>query len=633
MSLGCSRVGLFVCVLIAAHTNALSAAGRDNPEKIEANQMRAAAGSFANGVLTVSLEARDGVWLPDGPDGMARYVAAFSEAGKALQNPGPLIRVTQGTEVRVTMRNRLAQPLWIYGLGEQRGIAADSFMIEPGAVREISFTANEAGLYYYAGKTTPLPVLARGGHDSQLNGAIVVDPAGASTDDRVFLISWWGDADSTRVSGLQDGAVIVVNGLSWPHTQRVRAVQNEELRWKWLSVTAVPHPMHLHGFYFRVDATGDGASFKEFAPEDRQLAVTEFIVPGGTMAMTWKPDRPGNWIFHCHFAGHMTSMEGWNKDRRHPEAAHAKSSHDQHFMAGLVVGIQVEPKGEMKASTAAARPVRLIVRAKPRVYGEYGGYAYVLGGSPEESDTDAMPLPGPTLVLEKNQPVAVTIINQSHEGAAVHWHGIELESFPDGVPGVSGYGKTLLPAIPPRDSLTVRFTPPRAGTFMYHSHFNELQQIGSGLYGAIVVREPDQQFDPRTDKILLVSDGGPIVNVIQGPFPPTLLNGSSAPKPVELQAGTKYRFRLINIRAELPGMVSLKDGERPVQWRMVARDGADLPVSQIKDGPAVLVFAPGQIFDFEFTPQQPGELKFSFGYPPLGDAPLPPPGELSLIVK
>ena len=45
-----------------------------------------------------------------------------------------------------------------------------------------------------------------------------------------------------------------------------------------------------------------------------------------------------------------------------------------------------------------------------------------------------MPVPGPVLSLVRDEPVAVTIVNRSHDEAAIHWHGIELESFPDGVP-------------------------------------------------------------------------------------------------------------------------------------------------------------------------------------------------------
>ena len=119
-----------------------------------------------------------------------------------------------------------------------------------------------------------------------------------------------------------------------------------------------------------------------------------------------------------------------------------------------------------------------------------------------------MPVPGPMLLLERGKRVAVTIVNQSDDHASVHWHGIELESYPDGVPGWSGSGKNILPSIAPHDSLTVRWTPPRAGSFMYHSHFNEAKQMGSGLYGPIIVVEPGQRFDPETDKILFFGTAG-----------------------------------------------------------------------------------------------------------------------------
>jgi FtsP/CotA-like multicopper oxidase with cupredoxin domain len=590
------------------------------PEVIASNQMQASAGALTKGVLTVRLEARNGVWYPDGKGKFERVVSAFAEEGKGLQNPGPLIRVTTGTEVRMTIRNRLAKPMWLFGLAEKRGIKADSFLVEPGAAREISFRAGAPGLYYYAGKTSKEVVLDRFLDDSQLNGAILIEAPGARRPDRIFLISWYGDLDSTSVSGLAKDGLIAVNGLSWPHTERIHAALGVEQDWRWLSVTSAPHPMHLHGFYFRLNGTGDGATFTELPADQRPLAVTNLIVPGGTMAMTWTPAKPGNWIMHCHFAGHMTSIEGLNKDRRYPEGGHAahgtKSSHDGHYMADLVVGIIVKPNGVVKASSRDPRDLRLVIRSRPKVYGEYAGYAYVLGGSPEEKDPAAMPVPGPTLFLEKDQPVAITIVNHSHDPAAIHWHGIELESFPDGVPGVSGYGKNVLPSIPPRDSLTIRFTPPRAGTFMYHSHSNEMQQIGSGLYGTIIVHERGQKPDPPTDRILMLTDGGPTINVIKD-RPGTFLNGSLQPAPMEMKAGTKYRLRVINIRAEWPSYIKLSNGGATLAWRALARDGADLPAALQTMQPAEIVMGPGQIFDYEFIPQQPGELKLTFGYPQM----------------
>jgi FtsP/CotA-like multicopper oxidase with cupredoxin domain len=203
----------------------------------------------------------------------------------------------------------------------------------------------------------------------------------------------------------------------------------------------------------------------------------------------------------------------------------------------------------------------------------------------------------------------------------VHWHGIELDSYPDGVPGWSGTAWSTLPAIAPNDSLTVRFTPPRAGTFMYHSHFDEFGQIASGLYGSIVVLDHGKRYDGDTDRVMLFSDDAPTNNVIMGPFPRALLNGKSQPEPLELRAEVTYRFRLINIRTDYPASVALLDGAQPLEWRVVAKDGADLPSSQATTRPATLTFAAGEIYDVEFTPTKTGDLTLQFGAPKQGPIP------------
>jgi len=80
-------------------------------DTVAPNDNRRAAGTLEKGVLTVSLDARMGRWYPEGEGGRALDVAAFGEEGKALSNPGPLIRVTVGTTVSATIHNRLDKPL------------------------------------------------------------------------------------------------------------------------------------------------------------------------------------------------------------------------------------------------------------------------------------------------------------------------------------------------------------------------------------------------------------------------------------------------------------------------------------------------------------------------------------------
>lgn len=59
--------------------------------------------------------------------------------------------------------------------------------------------------------------------------------------------------------------------------------------------------------------------------------------------------------------------------------------------------------------------------------------------------------------------------------------------------------------------------------------------------------------------------------------------------------------------------MALLDHGTPVSWRLVARDGADLPAVQATTGPARLTFSPGQIYDVAFTPRAAGRLTLQFG--------------------
>jgi FtsP/CotA-like multicopper oxidase with cupredoxin domain len=155
------------------------------------------------------------------------------------------------------------------------------------------------------------------------------------------------------------------------------------------------------------------------------------------------------------------------------------------------------------------------------------------------------------------------------------------------------------------DSFAVRFTPPRAGTFIYHSHFDEERQLGSGLYGPIIVLEPGTRYDPDTDRSWILSQGGPTKGARRARV---TLNGSRSPV-VEMRANSLYRIRLIHIAASLPLRFSILRDTVPVAWRAVAKDGADLPPGQALVRPARQIIGVGEAYDFEFTPETPGELR------------------------
>ena len=216
---------------------------------------------------------------------------------------------------------------------------------------------------------------------------------------------------------------------------------------------------------------------------------------------------------------------------------------------------------------------------------------------------DSIEIPGSPLILTRGEPVDLVVVNHLPEPTAVHWHGIELESYSDGVPGWSGSGEHLAPSIQPGDSFVARLTLPRAGTFMYHTHMNDIEQITSGVYGPIVVLEPGRRFDSATDHVFIAGWDGP-----EEPPSRTLINGDSLPAPLTLRAAVPHRFRFINIGPAGRFRFYLLRDSSVVTWRRIAKDGADLPVSQRTVVPAIQALDVGETADVVVRPSR-GEYR------------------------
>ncbi|HEU5217462.1 MAG TPA: multicopper oxidase domain-containing protein, partial [Gemmatimonadales bacterium] len=277
-----------------------------DPGTIKPNDNRQAAGSLTNGRLTLALETRTGKWFPEGPNGHGLdSLAAFAVVGGPLTTPGPLVRVPAGTVVGGTLHNTLNRALTVFGLGKTRGLS-DSLIVAPGATANFEFTAGTPGTFYYYGRSGLDPIGARPGPDTQLHGAIVVDGA-TPLPDRVMAISWYFTINPKSPSGLGT-ATMAINGQSWPHTERLQYAQGDSIRWRVINFTEADHPMHLHGFYFRLDSKGNGVTDSLYSAAQQRMAVTEVIQPFQTMALAWQADRPGNWIFHCHYAAHLSGL-------------------------------------------------------------------------------------------------------------------------------------------------------------------------------------------------------------------------------------------------------------------------------------------------------------------------------------
>jgi FtsP/CotA-like multicopper oxidase with cupredoxin domain len=187
----------------------------------------------------------------------------------------------------------------------------------------------------------------------------------------------------------------------------------------------------------------------------------------------------------------------------------------------------------------------------------------------------------------------------------MHWHGMELDSYYDGVAGWGGDARQTAPPIPPGGSFVAKIAPLRAGSFIYHTHWHEVGQLTNGVYGPLLVMPPGKEFDIATDLNLLFSFG------TFEPFGGMLLiNGNPQPRVLPLKTGIKYRFRLTNITPNSADLrVALKQlSGAPVKWRILAKDGADLPATAAIVKSADQFLTVGETYDFEYRADEPQEL-------------------------
>jgi FtsP/CotA-like multicopper oxidase with cupredoxin domain len=158
-------------------------------------------------------------------------------------------------------------------------------------------------------------------------------------------------------------------------------------------------------------------------------------------------------------------------------------------------------------------------------------------------------VPGPVLEAKVGDVLEVRFTNKLSEPTTIHWHGLRLSAPMDGTENVQS-------AVKPGEKFTYRFLLPDAGTFWYHPHFHETTQLEMGLYGALIVRGPDE---PRLDaeRVLVLDDlklerdgqieplGG-FVESHDGRQGRTLLiNGRHAPD-ITMAAGQVERWRIVN---------------------------------------------------------------------------------------
>lgn len=204
--------------------------------------------------------------------------------------------------------------------------------------------------------------------------------------------------------------------------------------------------------------------------------------------------------------------------------------------------------------------------------------------------------PGPTIEAVLGDKVRIYVTNRLPEASAVHWHGLILPSGMDGVTGLSQKG------IQPGETFKYEFTLKQHGTQMYHSHGDEMTQIGLGAMGFFVVHPKSRPLKIDRDYAIFVSEWF-VPPGAQRPNPSIMtdfniftFNSKVYPGTEALVAktGERVRIRIGNVSQE----------SHPIHlhghsFKVVATDGGDIPESAQWPETTILV-APGQTRDVEF---------------------------------
>lgn len=206
-------------------------------------------------------------------------------------------------------------------------------------------------------------------------------------------------------------------------------------------------------------------------------------------------------------------------------------------------------------------------------------------------------LPGPTIRVRQRERLQVRVANALDQETTVHWHGLRIPIGMDGVPHL-----TQKP-IAPGETFLYDFVAPDAGTYWYHPHQRSFEQVGRGLYGALIVEEVepvrvDRELvwvldDWRLTKSGALSDdfGNRHDAAHNGRVGNTVTVNGRLPGDVRLRRGERIRLRLINAaNARIFGL-EFQDHE-PV---VIALDGQ--PVALHAPGDGVVVLGPGMRAD------------------------------------
>ncbi len=251
-------------------------------------------------------------------------------------------------------------------------------------------------------------------------------------------------------------------------------------------------------------------------------------------------------------------------------------------------------------------------------------------------------IPGPTLEFTEGEYAVIYVKNEMDMETSIHWHGILLPNFQDGVPYLT------TPPIKPGTTFKYEFELKQSGTYWYHSH--TMLQEQSGVFGSLLINPKEKTLDYDIDLVLMLSDwtnekpGNVMRNLKRGNdwysikkgtstplnqviargafgaqvdfwrqrmegadiadvyYPAFLINGKEMVEYPEFKSGDKVRLRIINGSSSSQFWMTF-GGDTPV---LVSADGKDVvPVAHNKT-----FIATAETYDFIVAIPKNGKIEF-----------------------
>jgi manganese oxidase len=230
------------------------------------------------------------------------------------ESPGPIIEAVQGDRVRILVTNRLKEHTTVHW----HGILLPSGMdgvggltqphIKPGETFAYEFLLKDAGTFMYHPHADEMVQMAYG-----MMGMFIVHPKkreinSADRDFSIMLHEWAVHPGTYRPdpSVMLDFNMFTMNGKVYPAIEPLVVRTGERVRMRFGNLSMNQHPIHLHGYSFKITHTDGGP-----IPPSAQWPQTTVPVPvGSTRDIEFVADIAGDWAMHCHKSHHTMNAMG-----------------------------------------------------------------------------------------------------------------------------------------------------------------------------------------------------------------------------------------------------------------------------------------------------------------------------------